>query len=173
MDANQLFAAKWPSVEREVRRRAERIRIGASDVDDLVQLAGLTLWQQCQRLAETDGGERISRTVIALCAWNRWQRDHLPATFTSLDAENRDGDTWTDNLPARVTEVRVDGVTLTPADAEMDAPTACAAARDGVPLSEVAARLGISTQAVRVRAAELGGVRVGGRWVFPAETGVQ
>lgn len=65
----------------------------------------------------------------------------------------------------------MDGVTLNLTDAQMDAPQTCETITHGVNTQELVRRTGRTRQRVHQLIPRLGGVKVGHRWLFPADAG--
>lgn len=70
MDAqHRLFARKWPTTQASVRYLCRRrLKLSASDRDDVEGHAGLILWRTIRR-----GVETINCTWIARAALSSWR----------------------------------------------------------------------------------------------------
>ena len=170
--ALELFQAKFSTVVRVVRFRAGRARIRAADVDDLIQIAGLRLWQICRRAVQQ--GFVPSSRLVASEAFEAWRvaRDRDPVTkAVNIGMKVGEGTSVAAGIPAQEPAIRVDGVTLTASDARLDHPELISLFETGITASEVARRIGCTVSNVlQTAAARFGGHRFGRRWLFPADT---
>ncbi len=178
-DAHELFTIKWARVHRLLKFRCHHRSVQSTDRDDLMQLGAMFLWRQCVRCVDPAVKPfDIDAKRIAVAAWGHWsdarRRHRAPANGTDPGGEDLNPVL---TIPARRAALRVvvgdTTVTVTIADAEMDAPQVCRRWREGVGGAALARRLGISKQAVSANPRVYGGIyfRGEGRWLFSRNAG--
>jgi hypothetical protein len=169
--ALRTFTAKWSLVERIIRFHARRLGIRAGqDTEDLLQSAALQLWETC--LAGMSE-RQIHCEVISLGAFRRWKATNRVIGGRGLGRKDA-GEL--ESLPEpgdRTNPIRLgrNGVSYCVADLAIDSPEAFELLASGISTAELARRLRVSWNAINQRAGQLGGVKVGARWLFPADAG--
>ena len=179
--ARKLFDSKITSTLKTVDYRARNSSLREVDLDDLRQTASLCLWRQCLRSVDPAVKPfEINCRIIALAAWDRWaaprrRRRRMVCETDVAVGEDHDRRLF-DICPAKpVAAIQLADqnsvVSITLTEARQDHPCRAATIEHGIGATEIARRLGVSRQRVYQLKDRLGAIRVGRRWLYPADIG--
>jgi hypothetical protein len=179
-EASALFWLKYDNLCRVVNYHADRHGVTPDERDEWIQDSLTELWRSCCSLASRSAA--ASRSIdcqrVARAGWRSGllSREHRRRVSAGVKVKSLTAmvDRSGFDAPEKCKDIMVDGVQLTVTDAMLDCPERVAQLNGPtVDLKTVARRLGVSRQAVAMRAAQLGGTKLGSRWHFPADAGQQ